>query len=831
MRGRGALRSGSVAGAIVLGASVGLLAPLGVCAPKADAVVIKSAAGRISYLPVSQGPAAGLATRSPGAAGTLSATPSREPPLLYHGGPVMHSQAAYAIFWAPSGYAFPSGYQAAVEAFLQHVGADSGLPSNVYSVSAQYTDGNGHSTYEDSFAGSTTDTSAYPSSGSCAPYSGFGESFTACVTDAKLEAEVNAVIAAQGWPHGLGAEYYVLLPPQVGSCFEASGKECFDEQYCAYHSFSASPETVYASIGYSPGDPSGCGVGQYPNGHANGNADDTFSDLSHEANESITDPKLNAWYDKEGFEIGDECRNTPSGEDYGSPLGGSAGTLFNQSIDGAHYYLQQEWSNDASECVQRVAPAAPSIADPGEVVAGQSVSFDASGSSPGSGGIVSYAWDFGDGGTATGSNPTHTFAVTGTFTVTLMLKDDGGFAYSTSREVTVRPPHHTLSVSVTGPGSGTISADSGAISGCAAAAGSCSGLYDEGSTVTLTASPALHERVEWSGCTRPAANSCEVDIGSSDTEVSATFTPITHRLSVAAAGPGSGTISADSGAISGCAAAAGSCSGLYDEGSTVTLTASPALHERVEWSGCTRPAANSCEVDIGSSDTEVSATFTPITHRLSVAAAGPGSGTISADSGAISGCAAAAGSCSGLYDEGSTVTLTASPALHERVEWSGCTRPAANSCEVDIGSSDTEVSATFTPITHRLSVAAAGPGSGTISADSGAISGCAAAAGSCSGLYDEGSTVTLSPSPGLGSSFGGWSGGACTGAGNCVVTLAADTRVTATFEILAPAASVHKKKLRCRKGFRRRRVKGKPRCVKVHRKRPRFKEGSRKRYG
>ncbi len=717
---------------MVLGALVGLLAPLSVCAP-AGAVVVNSAAGRISYLPLKEGAAAPVAARTQGGATTRSATPTGKPPLLYHGGPVMHSQAAYAIFWAPSGYAFPSGYQTAIEAFLQHVGTDSGMPSNVYSVSAQYTDGSGHATYDDSFGEATTDTTAYPTSGTCAPYSGFGESFTACITDAKLDAEVNAVVAAQGWPHGLGAEYYVLLPPHAGSCFDSSGKECFDKEFCAYHSFSASPETVYANIGYAPGDVSGCGVGQYPNGNANGNADDTFSGLSHEANESITDPKLNAWFDKEGYENGDECRNTPSEEDYGSPLGGSAGSFFNQSIDGAHYYLQQEWSNDVGECVQRVAPATPSIADPGEVVAGQSASFDGSGSSPGSGGILSYSWGFGDEGSATGPAPTHTFATAGTFTVTLTVRDDGGFAYSTSREVTVRPPHHTLSVSVTGPGSGTVSADSGAISGCAAAAGTCSGPYDEGSTVTLTASPALHDRVEWSGCTRPAADSCELDIGSSDAGVTATFTHVTHLLTVAAAGPGSGTVSADSGAISGCAAAAGTCSGPYDEGSTVTLTASPALHDRVEWSGCTRPAADSCELDIGSSDAGVTATFTHVTHLLTVAAAGPGSGTVSADSGAISGCAAAAGTCSGPYDEGST--------------------------------------------------------------------------------------VTLSPSPAFGSSFAGWSGGACAGAGTCVVTLGADTTVTATFDVVPLPVSIHKKTLKCRKGFRKRKVKGKARCVKIKKRR------------
>ncbi len=408
---------------------------LALTAAPAGAVVANTAGGRVSYLPLNEA----AATRS--ASPLRSTVPTGEPPLLYHGGPVMHSQTSYAIFWAPSGFSFPSGYKAAIEGFLKNVAADSGKSTNVYSVSAQYTDETGHAAYSDTYGGSATDTHAYPSSGTCAPYAGFGgESFTACISDEKMAAEVNTVLAEKSWPHGLGAEYYVVLPPHAGSCFAATGEECFDTEFCAYHNYEEASETIYANISYSPGDPAGCGVGEYPNGHANGNADDTFSSLSHEANESITDPTLEAWYDEEGFEDGDECRNTPSEEDFGASLGGSAGSLFNQSIAGGNYYLQQEWSNDAADCAQRVESATPAIADPGELIPGQSASFNASGSTPGSGGIASYSWDFGDGTAASGIAPTHAFQAAGVFTVTLTVKDDGDFSYSATRQVTVAPP-------------------------------------------------------------------------------------------------------------------------------------------------------------------------------------------------------------------------------------------------------------------------------------------------------------------------------------------------------------------------------------------------------
>jgi PKD repeat protein len=484
-------------------------AALALPAAPAAAVVVNSPGGPVSYLPLN-----GAAP----ARGPLHASvPTGSPPLEYHGGPVMHSQTSYAIFWAPSGYSFPSGYTTAIEEFLEDVAADSGQPSNVYSVSAQYTDGSGRATYDDAYGGSVVDTHAYPTSGTCPTYSGFGESFTACISDEKLKAEVESVATAQGWPSGLGAEYYVVLPPHAGSCFDAAGNSCFDVEYCAYHGHSSGGR-VYANISYSPGDPSGCGVGEYPNGHANGNVDDTLSSLSHEANESITDPLLNAWFDSEGFENGDECRNTPFGEDYGPALGGSSGSLFNEEIGAGHYYLQQEWSNDIDDCAQRVEPATAVITDPGEVAPGESVQFDGSESVPGSGGIAAYEWDFGDGQTGSGEMPQHTFAGAGHFEVTLTVEDDGGFTSSTSRQVTVALPQHELTVALAGSGSGSVSGTG------IACPGTCSHIYPAGESVALTAVPAAGSTFSgWSGGGCGGSGACAVTM-SADRSVTATFT-------------------------------------------------------------------------------------------------------------------------------------------------------------------------------------------------------------------------------------------------------------------------------------------------------------------
>ena len=65
--------------------------------------------------------------------------------------------------------------------------------------------------------------------------------------------------------------------------------------------------------------------------------------------------------------------------------------------------------------------------------------FDASASVPGQGAsaITSYAWAFGDGGTASGKTVTNSYATTGTFTVSLTVTNDRGLSATSVQSVTV----------------------------------------------------------------------------------------------------------------------------------------------------------------------------------------------------------------------------------------------------------------------------------------------------------------------------------------------------------------------------------------------------------
>jgi len=67
---------------------------------------------------------------------------------------------------------------------------------------------------------------------------------------------------------------------------------------------------------------------------------------------------------------------------------------------------------------------------------GLACTFDGS-TSTDDGTIVSYAWNFGDGMTATGATAAHTYALDGTYTVTLTVTDNGGQTATVSQQVTV----------------------------------------------------------------------------------------------------------------------------------------------------------------------------------------------------------------------------------------------------------------------------------------------------------------------------------------------------------------------------------------------------------
>jgi uncharacterized delta-60 repeat protein len=97
-------------------------------------------------------------------------------------------------------------------------------------------------------------------------------------------------------------------------------------------------------------------------------------------------------------------------------------------------------STVADRLIVDLPPIAAFISSPDPAIAGRPVAFSSAGSNETDGTITGYAWSFGDGSTASESEPAHTYRRPGSYTVTLMITDDYGFTDSVSHTIRVVRP-------------------------------------------------------------------------------------------------------------------------------------------------------------------------------------------------------------------------------------------------------------------------------------------------------------------------------------------------------------------------------------------------------
>ena len=327
-------------------------------------------------------PARTSATSCPGSTGRDPAATGGTPPLINHGGPMMSTRSnadqvvVTPIFWAGAGFSFATAYKTLIKQYLHDAAADSDKSTNVFSTLFEYSGTNGFINYRLSRADSIIDTNAYPTAGcttNAGPVYSDNSGYTTCLDDAQIQAEINNVVTAHSFARDLGHIYVMFLPKHVESCFLATtdvGKQqCTlnaspSAAYCAYHNefggntvYANMPFPIYAStLPFTCGSDASLPTNESPNG--NTDADVEISPLSHEMSEAITDPDVTTgWYDSSGFENGDECAYK-----YGTTAG-TAGALYNQTIDGHHYLTQEEFSNNnfnlgQGGCLQNYVPAA-----------------------------------------------------------------------------------------------------------------------------------------------------------------------------------------------------------------------------------------------------------------------------------------------------------------------------------------------------------------------------------------------------------------------------------------------------------------------------------------
>jgi Divergent InlB B-repeat domain len=337
-----------------------------------------------------------------------------------------------------------------------------------------------------------------------------------------------------------------------------------------------------------------------------------------------------------------------------------------------------------------------------------------------------------------------------------------------------------LSVGRAGTGTGTVSSSPAGIS-CGA---SCSSSFTSGTVVTLTASPAAGSTFAgWSGAGCAGTGACSVTMNAAQS-VTATFNNVLFSLTVTLAGTGTGTVSSSPAGIS----CAGTCGNSFNAGTTVTLTASPAAGSAFAgWSGAGCTGTGACLVTMNAAQSVI-ATFNTVASGCGEASCVPAQAAyVSHFSGP---------GCTGTesyytpYDEFTYSCRTWDGAgqcgtIHRTVtnfsyKFNGvCTDawPGGNTLSDFV----TVYRGTGGVSSFVLSVGRAGTGAGTVSSTPAGIS-CGA---SCSSSFTSGTVVTLTASPAAGSTFAGWSGAGCTGAGACSVTMNAARSVIATFNMVA----------------------------------------------
>ena len=133
--------------------------------------------------------------------------------------------------------------------------------------------------------------------------------------------------------------------------------------------------------------------------------------------------------DTRGHDDGNAFRREDNNEGTQVTTGGNG---FN-GRDETSENLATTWSNTnpaAPPFVKGGSQPAQLTARPGGPYGGTvntPIQFNGSGSTPAEGEtITNYAWTFGDGGTATGANPTHTYTAAGSYPVTLTVTGSGG---------------------------------------------------------------------------------------------------------------------------------------------------------------------------------------------------------------------------------------------------------------------------------------------------------------------------------------------------------------------------------------------------------------------
>jgi hypothetical protein len=238
--------------------------------------------------------------------------------MIYHHGPVMTGTTNVYFIWYGTWTAIE---KALVDKFVQNIGGTPYYDINTtYNVSGQTianSVGLGEST-------SLTDLNRYGPK----------------LNDTDVADIVTNAIAG-GLPLDPTGLYLVMGGSDVS---ETSG---FCKTYCSFHTHSTivqgntATAIKYGFVGDAARCPGTCAwQGTGPNSRANLAADAAVNLIAHELGDAVTDPELNAWYDRLGEENADKCAWT-----FGTTSKASNGSEYTIVVAGTEYLIQELWVN------------------------------------------------------------------------------------------------------------------------------------------------------------------------------------------------------------------------------------------------------------------------------------------------------------------------------------------------------------------------------------------------------------------------------------------------------------------------------------------------------
>lgn len=391
---------------------------------------------------------------------------------------------------------------------------------------------------------------------------------------------------------------------------------------------------------------------------------------------------------------------------------------------------------------------------------------------------------------------------TARFTATL-----GALSASVSASIT-RPSAALEIVGAVGSGRGTVRSNPAGIN-CrveeAVVSGTCRFTFPGDATVTLTSTPDDGNLFgAWGGEACSVAQSggtCVVTM-SAARQASARFTALRRFTVRASSGSdgrgrvvGSQGLSCD---IDG-ATTSGTCSVQAAEGSTITITATPAPltadgpASRQRFAGwkdaCSNASGDTCTVTLAGGDAVASTGFHD-ERRIAVSLEGAGGGRVEAASlvHCIRAASVTSGACEAPVMHGASITLQAiADAQSEFVGWRGACEGSGAVCTLAMTESRA-ATATFAKRMVTLTLTLDGTGAGTVSVNGAPVCTLSFAAGlsQCSQSFEAGAVVTVRGSAGGLSTFSGFSGD-CGGTADCALTMSAARTVRANFAALPVA--------------------------------------------